>query len=65
MKKIILICLSFFMFATSFTVYANEEHIEKTVGDMKMEHQLHHKMRYDMRNSVNAWSKKMVLYIIV
>lgn len=30
MKKIILICLSFFMFATSFTVYANEEHIENS-----------------------------------
>lgn len=58
MKKFILICLSFFMFSTSFTVYADEEYKENSWRYENGEPiALQDEISY-ARSSVNAWSKQ-------
>ena len=58
MKKFILICLSFFMFSTSFTVYADEEYKENSWRYENGEPIASQDEISYARSSVNAWSKQ-------
>ena len=58
MKKFILICLSFFMFASSFTVYADEEYKENSWRYENGEPIASQDEISYARSSVNAWSKQ-------